>query len=206
MSDSEEEYEGDQIPSGDESIDGNDISDEEGCHLNVDSGKHYENDSRRFENSKISSDETWSNQSLPFYNLPFTQNVEPKNIPDTVRTPWDIFLMLLSLNDAYISTSMPVKRFCFLLSNLHLNDQTKEPKKGEANFDKLYKIRPFIYRISETYTQYYDPTREQSIDESMVKFKGRNTMKQYMPQKPIKREYKIWVRSDMNGYVCEFQI
>ena len=31
-------------------------------------------------------------------------------------------------------------------------------------------------------------------------------MKQYMPQKPIKRGYKVWVRSDMNGYVCEFQI
>ena len=31
-------------------------------------------------------------------------------------------------------------------------------------------------------------------------------MKQYMPQKPIKRGYKVWVRSDMYGYVCEFQI
>ena len=31
-------------------------------------------------------------------------------------------------------------------------------------------------------------------------------MKQYIPQKPIKRGYKVWVRSDMNCYVCEFQI
>ena len=105
------------------------------------------------------------------------------------------------LNDAYISSSMPVKRFSFLLSNLHLNDETKEPNKGEANFDKLYKIRPFIEKISETYLHYYNPTREQSIDESMVKFKGRCTMKQYLPQKPIKRGYKVWVRSDMNGNV-----
>ena len=27
-----------------------------------------------------------------------------------------------------------------------------------------------------------------------------------MLQYPIKRGYKAWVRSDMNGYVCEFQI
>ena len=27
-----------------------------------------------------------------------------------------------------------------------------------------------------------------------------------MPQKPIKRGYKVWVRSDMNGYVYKFQI
>ena len=78
---------------------------------------------------------------------------------------------------------MPVKRFSFLLSNLHLNDQTKEPKKGDANFDKFCKIRPFIEKISETYLHYYDPTRDQSIDESMVKFKGRSTIKRYMPQK-----------------------
>ena len=82
------------------------------------------------------------------------------------------------LNDAYISSSMPVKRFSFLLSNLHLNDQTIEPKKEDANFDKLYKIRPLIENISETYLHCYDPTREQFIDESMVKFKGRSTMKQ----------------------------
>ena len=110
------------------------------------------------------------------------------------------------LNDAYISSSMPVKRFSFLLRNLHLNDQIKEPKKGDANFDKLYKIRPFIEKIAETYLHCYDPTKEQSIDESMVKFKGRSTMKQYMSQKPIKRGYKVWMRSDMNGYVCEFQM
>ena len=32
MSDSEEEYEGDEIPSGNESVDGNDISDDEFRH------------------------------------------------------------------------------------------------------------------------------------------------------------------------------
>ena len=31
-------------------------------------------------------------------------------------------------------------------------------------------------------------------------------MKQYMPKKPIKRGFKIWVRADSsNGYVCQFQ-
>ena len=51
------------------------------------------------------------------------------------------------LNDAHISSSMPVKKFSFLLSNLHLNDQTEEPKKGHANFNKLYKIRPFVKKF-----------------------------------------------------------
>lgn len=45
-----------------------------------------------------------------------------------------------------------------------------------------------------------------SIDESMIKFKGRSSLKQYMPLKPIKRGYKVWTRADETGYICEFQI
>ena len=31
-------------------------------------------------------------------------------------------------------------------------------------------------------------------------------MKQYLPMKPVKRGFKIWVRSDShNGYVCELE-
>jgi hypothetical protein len=40
----------------------------------------------------------------------------------------------------------------------------------------------------------------------MIKFKGRTGFKQYMPQKPVKRGYKIWVRADKTGYVCDIQI
>ena len=40
----------------------------------------------------------------------------------------------------------------------------------------------------------------------MIKFKGRCSVKQYIPLKPIKRGYKVWVRADENGYVCQFEI
>ena len=31
-------------------------------------------------------------------------------------------------------------------------------------------------------------------------------MKQYLPKKPVKRGFKIWVRADShNGYMCEFE-
>ena len=33
---------------------------------------------------------------------------------------------------------------------------------------------------------------------------GRSTMKQYMPMKPVKRGFKVWVRADaVNGYFCD---
>lgn len=40
----------------------------------------------------------------------------------------------------------------------------------------------------------------------MIKLKGRNSIKQSMPQKPIRRGSKAWVRADCNDYVCQFQI
>ena len=36
---------------------------------------------------------------------------------------------------------------------------------------------------------------------------GRSSMKQYMPQKPVKRGFKVWVRADaVNGYFCDFNV
>jgi len=41
----------------------------------------------------------------------------------------------------------------------------------------------------------------------MIKFKGRSAMKQYLPMKPIKRGFKVWILADsMNGYVYSFRI
>lgn len=46
-----------------------------------------------------------------------------------------------------------------------------------------------------------------SADESMVKFKGRSGLKQYMPMKPIKRGFKVWVLADSKtGYMLNFKI
>jgi hypothetical protein len=38
----------------------------------------------------------------------------------------------------------------------------------------------------------YIPSSVMAVDESMVQFNGRFSMKQYMPMKPVKRGYKVW--------------
>ena len=41
----------------------------------------------------------------------------------------------------------------------------------------------------------------------MVPFKGRSALKQYLPNKPIKRGFKVWLRADsMNGFVCNLDV
>lgn len=58
--------------------------------------------------------------------------------------------------------------------------------------------------LLQIFPQYYNLSEHQSIDELMITSKGRSTLKQYMLQKPIKREYKIWEHADERGFVCQF--
>lgn len=39
-----------------------------------------------------------------------------------------------------------------------------------------------------------------------IRFKGRSSLKQYNPQKPIKRGYKLWCLADQNGYISSFEV
>ncbi|XP_043465753.1 piggyBac transposable element-derived protein 3-like [Leptopilina heterotoma] len=100
---------------------------------------------------------------------------------------------------------MTVNRFGFLLSHLHRNDNAKEPKKRDHGYDKLYKLRPVLDKLGQTFIECWQPGEYQAIDETMIKFKFPNSLKQYCTAKPIKRGYKCWTRADESGCVCEFQ-
>ena len=48
---------------------------------------------------------------------------------------------------------------------------------------------------------------EQSVDEHMIKFKGRNIMRQHIKNKPIKWGFKMWYRwAPKTGYLYEMDI
>ena len=110
------------------------------------------------------------------------------------------------LRDPYISSLMTVKRFSWFLTNLHLTDNSLEPKPNDPNSDKLYKLRPLLDTLNRNFKENFDPGQHQAVDETMIKFTERSTVIQYSPIKPIKRGYKAWVRADSSGYVCKFEI
>ena len=98
-------------------------------------------------------------------------------------------------------------RFWFLWSSIHLVDNNNCLPRGDPNHDKLFKIRPLIEKLNDNFAECYEPHQQISVDESMVRFKGRSSMKQYLPMKPIKRGFKIWCAScSCCGYLLKFQI
>lgn len=107
-----------------------------------------------------------------------------------------------------IAMNMTSKRFKKILSNLHLNDNDNIPPTTDPNRDKLFKIRPLLDKLNHLFLSSAVGTLCQSIDESMILFKGRSSLKQYMPNKPkIKRGFKVWSRCDSKtGYLYKFDV
>ena len=100
-----------------------------------------------------------------------------------------------------IQKAMTRDRFRYILGNLHVNDNSKLDKQ-----DKIYKVRPLVEGLNERFRDKRAPLQHLSIDESMIRFKGRSCLKQYNPMKPIKRGYKLWCLCDNDGYVYKFEI
>ncbi|XP_068712041.1 piggyBac transposable element-derived protein 4-like [Montipora foliosa] len=98
-------------------------------------------------------------------------------------------------------------RFKKVSQYLHVNDKNRELARGDANHDKLYKVRPLLDSVVSSIPSEYRPTKNVSIDEAMISFKGRLGIKQYMPLKPVKRGIKVWECADaLNGYVCNLSV
>lgn len=106
-----------------------------------------------------------------------------------------------------ISKVMAFKRFQSIMNCLHIHDNTKQKKRGKNGYDKLAKVRPLIDALNRNFQKEYTPSSHQAIDDSMILFKGRSSLKQYLPMKPIKRGYKVWCRADsQTGYLLQFQV
>ncbi|XP_065672246.1 piggyBac transposable element-derived protein 3-like [Hydra vulgaris] len=103
----------------------------------------------------------------------------------------------------FISNALSRDRFLQILSNIHVNDNNADP---DTNTDKLYKMRPLIDSLNKKFTELYSALRSVSINESMILFKGRSSLRQYISVKPIKRGYKLWSLADMDGYLYKLEV
>ena len=97
---------------------------------------------------------------------------------------------------------MSRKRYELIRSCLHFVDNAQRNKD-----DRLSKIRDILDMVSDLYKEIYITNKEVSVDEAMLRFKGRLFWKQYMPKKPTKWGIKVWALCDSNtGYLLKFDV
>jgi Transposase IS4 len=82
------------------------------------------------------------------------------------------------------------------LRNFHFKDCGLNPEKGSNWWDKL---EPIFSILREKCAFYWLPSTNLTVDEIMLKFKGRTTQKITIPGKPIPIGFKIFALGD-SGY------
>ncbi|XP_040072936.1 piggyBac transposable element-derived protein 2-like [Ixodes scapularis] len=90
-------------------------------------------------------------------------------------------------------------------SSLHFNDNLSMPPADSSPKDRLFKIRPLLEMLLPKFEEI---PQEQClcVDEQMVPFKGHSSIKQYLPKKPHKWGYKIFILCDSRGVVHSFDV
>ena len=106
-----------------------------------------------------------------------------------------------------VASRISRKRFLEIQRYLHFANNDNIVNRGEPGYDRLAKVRPVIDSVRPSFLANYKSHKENSVDEAMIKYKGRSALKQYLPLKPIKRGFKVWVRADSrNGYMCDLEV
>ena len=106
-----------------------------------------------------------------------------------------------------IASCISRNRFLDVHRFLHFVDNDTLPLYGAPNYSKIQKIKPILTSLSNAFGEHFTNGQDIAIDEAMVKYKGRSSLKQYMPKKPIKRGFKLWMRADSNSaYVSKFTV
>ena len=102
---------------------------------------------------------------------------------------------------------MSTNDFLAILKFLHCANNTLMIARDLPGYDRLFKIRDITDMFVRNWQRCYYPSREISLDECIVGFKGRTYLKQYNPKKPHKWGLCVWSVADARtGYTYGWQV
>ena len=104
-----------------------------------------------------------------------------------------------------VANALSINRFEEILSLLHVNDNQLQSVNGTEGYDRLYKVRPLLTNINRNFSNCAQLEKFMAIDEQIIPFKGRHSLKVYMRNKPKKWGYKVWALAGQYGYLYKFQ-
>ena len=107
----------------------------------------------------------------------------------------------------FFKETMPIWLFQLISRMFHVSDRRDEKQRGEDGYDPWQKIRPVLDRLNSAWKRHYVPSRNISIDESMIGMRNRLVYIQYMPNKRHARfGVKKFELCDGNGYVVHVEL
>ncbi|XP_071996640.1 piggyBac transposable element-derived protein 4-like [Engystomops pustulosus] len=102
---------------------------------------------------------------------------------------------------------MPRSRFEVLMRFLHFNDNHQAPLSSDPGRDRLFKIRPLLTFLEESFKSAYIPEKNVAVDESLMSYKGRLSFRQFIPSKRAKYGIKVYKLCESGtGYTFAFRV
>lgn len=116
-----------------------------------------------------------------------------------MRMYWTKKTRLEAVSDAISRDRFFKIRSCLkVVNDADVQDDTKVE-------DRLWKVRPLLDCIREGCVQLPRP-KEVSIDEQMIPFSGKSSLKQFMPGKPNPEGLKNFVAATPDGLILDFEV
>jgi len=118
----------------------------------------------------------------------------------SIRSYWSS-----NIGNTVIKNTMPVNVFEKIKQFLHFNDNSQLIPFNRPGHDRLYRIRPLLETLNKKFQSV--PLEEcLSIDEQLCSTKTKHYLKQYIPMKPHKWGYKLFVMAGVSGFAYNVEI
>ena len=108
------------------------------------------------------------------------------------------------LHQTNINKIMSSTYFFLLGTALHFPEKEKKDDDtssiDDIRVDPRHKINLYLEKLALNFQRFYDLGSNITIDESLLQFKGRNSMKFYIPMKPHKYGFKIHLLCDSDTH------
>lgn len=102
-----------------------------------------------------------------------------------------------------VKEAMSRRKFQELKSILHFCNNEEA---GANKHDRGFKIRPLVKAIQNSFMKFGVLEENLAVDEMIVKYYGRNSLKQFIRSKPIRFGYKLWALCGVSGYCYNFDL
>lgn len=115
--------------------------------------------------------------------------------------------MRKSQRTPFFNDTLTYDEFVLISRMLHMNNVENEIQKGQPGFDPWCKVRPFLDNFNNLSKRFYTPSKNISIDESMIGMRNRVVFIQFLPNKRHARfGIKKFELCDSNGYLHHMEL
>ena len=122
------------------------------------------------------------------------------NLPE-VNMYWSVNPLL---EHPWFRSVLPRNRFKQIVRFFHTIDNTT---RSDHPDDKLFEVWPLVDSLLDKCKKHFHPSRNPSIDESIIGTKARISFRQYIKNKPTKWGVKMFILADSEtGYIVNFEI